>query len=134
VNADARGPLSVSAVASAVLHVQHTGDPVPTVGGTLQGPIARIDLPDVNNGFLDTAQTDAEKHFIAPEHRPANYLDSASAIGSSPLAPYINGNYASYYFIIDTSDSNGTRLDGTGGNDFSSGTGSMTSGQVWATI
>jgi methionine-rich copper-binding protein CopC len=118
VNANARGPLSVSNVASAVLHLQDTGDPVPWVGGSLQGPIAHIDLPDIKDGYLDAGRTDAEKHFVAPEHSLANYLDSANAIASSPLARYINGNFASYYFIRDTSDNNGTRLDGTDGKDF----------------
>jgi hypothetical protein len=52
VNDNARD-LDVTAIASHVLHVGHTGDPMLGRGGTLQGPFVRIELPDVSDGPLN---------------------------------------------------------------------------------
>ena len=116
VNANARGPSDVSAIASDVLHFQHTGDQVPGVGGPVQGPIVKIELTDVPDGAFDILHP--EKIFQTSEHKLSTYNASMMQIGGSGLASQFLANPSAYRVVLDGGNQDGLGLFGTNGQDF----------------
>jgi VCBS repeat-containing protein len=116
VNANARGPSDVAAIASDVLHFQHTGDQVPGVGGPVQGQIVKIELTDVPDGSFDIFHP--EQIFQISEHKLGTYNASMTQIGGSELASQFLANPSAYRVVLDGSNQDGLGLFGTNGQDF----------------